>query len=121
MVKKSSIDYEAARERICQAFCDGMVGRYGVRHMMKKEVEVEKRGKLFWKKGAIVVNQKTGKTRRMRGKFQRKPSTVVKTVIEYPQGVVPEEMHQFAEGMADAFLEVLKIAEENDLVLGGHS
>jgi hypothetical protein len=50
-----------------------------------------------------------------KGRFKRLPSTEEIGVAEIPQGVVPKEMLTYGLGIADAFVEVLKIAEENGL------
>ena len=117
MAKRKPIDYDEARKRICLAFCKGMINRYGPRKMVKKEIEIDKPGRIYWEKGPIVVDQKNGRTKRKPGKLKRKPSMKVKQEVEIPQGVVPEEMLMMAEGMADAFIEVLKIANESGIVM----
>lgn len=127
--KRKGTDYKAAHERICIAFCKGMLTRYGVRKMVKQEIEVEKQGGIYWEKGPVVdvvveaknkkgevVGKRTIK-RRKPGKLKRHPSTRGKQVVEVAEGVVPEEMLKLAEGMAAAFVEVLKIAEESGVVV----
>lgn len=110
------IDYKKAHERICIAFCKGMLTRYGVRQMVETEVEVEQRGRVYWEKGPIFKDDKGRKLRKI-GKLKREPSTKVKHVVEVPHGVVPDEMLKMAEGMAAAFVEVLKIAEESGIIV----
>lgn len=107
-----AIDYDQAHKRIIMAFLKGMVQTYGLRRMEKRKHRYMKPGRLYWDRNEEWTDPE-GKARK--GRFKRKPSTLCTQEIEIPQGVVPEEILQYANAMAGAFLETLRIAEEHQL------
>ena len=109
-----AIDYEQARKRIILKFIGGMIKTYGVRHMKKVTQKYTKPGKHTWEKDHEWTDPK-GIARK--GAFLRMPSVEAEQTFEIPQGVVPAEMLQYASAMSDAFLEVLRIAEDNGVSL----
>ena len=109
-----AIDYDTARKRILYAFVKGMVHTYGARRTKKVTQRFTRPGKIYWDRHEAWTDP-TGKSRI--GRFKRMPSVEAEQTIEIPQGVVPAEMLQYASGMANAFLEVLRIAEDNGVTL----
>lgn len=111
-----AIDYKKARERIVLAFTKGLIKTYGLRRKEKREVECEMPGATYWDKDQKYMDalgvQRTGC-------FKRLPSKMIKQTVEIPQGVVPKEVLQYSTAVADAFVEVLRIAEENGLGIPG--
>ncbi len=109
-----AIDYDEARKRIILRFVTGMLRTYGVRRMKKVKQKFMKPGPTYWNKKKEWVDPFGVKRV---GGFQRMPSTEVEQEIEIPQGVVPDQILEYGSAMADAFLEVLRIAEENSIEL----
>lgn len=103
------VDYEQARERIIAAFCGGLLSRYGSQRVEVEEREVEQPGRPYWDKSEVWTDPK-GITRK--GRFKRLPSTKVRQKVEVPKGIPEGPLTEYAEGMADAFLEVIRIIEE---------
>jgi len=105
------IDYEKARERIISAFCEGLLGQYGSSRVEVEEREVEQPGPAYWDKDERWTDP-NGKPRV--GRFKRKPSKMVRQKVEIQKGIPEGPLREYAEGMAKAFLEVLRIVEEGD-------
>jgi hypothetical protein len=103
------IDYTEAKKRIVLAFCRGVLRKYGPRRVELEDREVEQSGPLYWDK-AEQWTDPNGVARC--GRFKRKPSRKVKTKVEIPKGVITAELIDYADAMAEAYLEVLRIAEE---------
>jgi len=103
------IDYVEAKKRILLAFCRGVLKKYGSRRYETEEIEVERPGPLYWAKDERWTDPE-GVERR--GRMLRKPSRKVKTEVQVPRGVVGSEILDYADAVAEAYLEVLRIAEE---------
>lgn len=112
----AKIDLQEARERICRAFCEGMARRYGERTYKEVELEMERPGPLYFDRNEEWTDPE-GKKRK--GRMKRHPSSKVVEKVQVPQGVEADEMAKMAEGMVDAFLEVLKIAQEGGVKVEG--
>ena len=109
-----AIDYDEARKRIILKFVGGMIQTYGTRRMRKVEQTYMHPGKRYWAKDEEWIDP--GGTKR-KGRFLRAEPFEAKQVIEVPEGVVPAEMLKYATAMSEAFLEVLRIAEDAALPL----
>jgi hypothetical protein len=109
-----AIDYDDAQKRIILAFIKGMIRTYGTRRMVKHTQKFMRPGKLYWDKDEEWEDPK-GKRK---GRFKRGPSVEAEQEIEIPEGVEPEEMLKLGSAMCEAFVETLRIAEENGLTLG---
>ena len=109
-----AIDYTQAHKRILLAFLKGIVQTYGLRRMERRKHRYMKPGALYWDRDEEWVDP-NGVQRK--GCFKRKPSTPCEQEIEIPQGVVPEEVLEYGNAIAGAFLETLRIAEEHQLGL----
>lgn len=103
------IDYTEAKKRIVLAFCRGVLKKYGSRRYETQELEVERPGPLYWAKDEVWTDP-NGVERR--GRMLRKPSRKVKTQVQIPKGVVGSEILDYADAVAEAYLEVLRIVEE---------
>lgn len=106
-----AVDYEQARERIVAAFCNGLLNQYGPPRVEVEEREVEQPGPSYWDKSEEWTDPK-GIPRK--GRFKRLPPQRVKQQIEVPKGIPEGPLREYAEGMVEAFLEVLRIVEEGD-------
>ena len=107
-----AIDYHDAHVRIVKAFCDGLINTYGLRRTVEHKIKVVRPGALYFKKDERWVDPEG--VERV-GRFMRKPPVEVEATQRIPQGVVPEQVLGYANAVAGAFLEVLKICEEQGL------
>lgn len=104
-----AIDYNDAKERITTAIHRGFIGQYGPRRVELEEREVERPGPTYWDKNEQWVDP-NGVPRQ--GRFRRKPPQKVRQQVEVPKGVEAPHLEQYANAMAEAFLEVIRIIEE---------
>jgi len=103
------IDYDRARQRIIEAFGGGLLRQYGPARVETEEREIEEPGGHYWDKECVWTDPK-GVQRR--GRFQRMPSKRVRKNVDVPKGVDLAAVGPFADAMADALIEVIRILEE---------
>ena len=103
------INKKQARLRIMKALVKGHVDVYGQRRMVECEREVmASPGHVFKKDEKWTDPQGIER----KGRFVALPPVKTKQRFQYPQGVVPSEVAQWAGAVADGFMEVLNIMEE---------
>jgi len=107
-----AIDYKDAHNRIVRAFAAGIIRAYGERRIVKQTFKTMRPGPVYFDKAEKWVDPK-GVPRV--GRFKRMPGKEIEVTQDIPQGVVPEEILGYAEAVSIAFLEVLRICEENGL------
>jgi hypothetical protein len=105
-----AIDYDKAHARIVAAYLKGLTQTYGLRRTEVVTREVDVPGRTYWDSQAAWKdprgNERIGRFRR--GKPQRQVVNV-----EVPRGVIPEEVLEYANAVAEAHVETLRIIEES--------
>lgn len=105
-----AIDYEKAQQRIVAAFLEGLTGTYGLRRTEKEIREIKRPGPSYWDPKDVWTDPNN--VSRV-GRFRRKPPVTHLVEVDVIKGVVPEQVSEYAGAMAGAFLEVLRIIEED--------